>query len=83
MSFKTSIFTGLFSAFFLSFIPSAPILAEWLNETGPGMYGGSQYNAGEYQDAHPLDQSIYGHSIEDSDGNLYDQNIYGIYERRD
>ena len=59
------------------------MLAEWLNKTGPGMYGGSQYNAGKYQDAHPLDQSIYGNTIEDSDGNLYDQNIYGTYERRD
>ncbi|KGG19976.1 hypothetical protein [Prochlorococcus marinus] len=84
MSFKTSrVLTGLLSALFLSFIPSAPMRAEWLTETGTGLNGGRSYNLGEYEDANELDQNPFSsNTIQDQDGNLYDQDVFGTYNLR-
>tara|TARA_Y100001968_G_scaffold241617_1_gene225191 strand:+ start:558 stop:806 length:249 start_codon:yes stop_codon:yes gene_type:complete len=66
-----------------SLIANSPALADYLTPTGRGLNGGRSYNFGDYEDANTLDQSpFHDNTIQDRDGNLYDLNPFGTYERR-
>ena len=84
MLFKTSrVLLGLISYLCLSFVPSAPIFADWLTETGTSLNGCRSYNFGEYEDAHEFDQNPFSsNTIKDRDGNFYDQDAFGTYRPR-